>query len=167
MIPAAEAVHAANPDTLIFLSGLNYDTDIAPLVMGQSLGGGYRFDVGDFKFADKLVFELHDYSWDQTFSNCSVYDADLMADGFSVVDMWDDQVRNRLPIVLTEFGFAPEDYTELYAQCIKNFIIRNHIGWTMWDVSGSYYIRQGIQNFNETWGRSEPSDLPRTRVRVG
>lgn len=153
MIPAAKAVNAANPNALIFLSGLNYDTNISALVTGQSLGGGYRFDLRDFQFADKLVYELHDYSFDQIFSNCAEFDNDLNADGFFVLNTSDPSVQNKLPVVITEFGFAPEDYPSLYAQCLKNFIINNHIGWTMWDISGSYYIRQGIQNFNETWGK--------------
>ena len=153
MIPAAEAVNAANPDILIFLSGLNYDTNISALVTGQDLGGGYRFDLRDFKFRDKLVYELHDYSFDQTFSDCATFDADLNSDGFSVVNMSDPSVKNRLPLVVTEFGFAPEDYPTLYAQCLKQLLVRERIGWTMWDISGSYYIRQGIQNFDETWGK--------------
>lgn len=113
MIPAAEAVNAVNPDTLIFLSGLNYDLDISALVFGQNLGGGYQFDLGDYKFANKLVYELHNYEFDQTFSTCAELDASLNAEGFSVMNMSDTSVRNRLPVVLTEFGFAPEEYPQL------------------------------------------------------
>ncbi|KAJ5620231.1 glycoside hydrolase [Penicillium lagena] len=128
MIPAAEAVNTVNPDALILL-------------------------VRDYKFADKLGFELHNYEFDQTFSTCAELEADLNADGFSAVNISDSSVQNRLPVVLTEFGFAPETYLQLYSQCIKDFVTSNHIRWTMWDVSGSYYTRQGIQNYDETWGK--------------
>lgn len=153
MIPAAKAVSTANPDILIFFSGLNSDTNISPLVSGQDLGPGNRFDVETFTFADKIVLELHDYSWDQAFSNCVQYDAALNSDGFYVLNMAAPDVQNRLPVVMTEFGFAPNTYTSLFAQCLKQFLISKHIGWTMWDISGSYYIRQGIQNYDEEWGK--------------
>jgi hypothetical protein len=34
--PAANAVHAANPNVLVVLSGLNYDTTMAPIVQGTA-----------------------------------------------------------------------------------------------------------------------------------
>lgn len=52
----------------------------------------------------------------------------------------------------TEWGFAPDTYTSLYAQCLKGFLENYGVGWTMWDVCGSYYIRDGVLNFDETWG---------------
>lgn len=157
MIPAAKAVYAANPNILIFFSGLNSDTNVSPLVSGRDLGAGYRFDVEKFPFAHKVVLELHDYSWDQTVSDCVQYDADLNIDGFYVLNMSTPDVQNRLPVVMTEFGFAPETYSSLYAQCLKQFLISKHVGWTMWDIGGSYYIRQGIQNYDEQWGKSAGS----------
>lgn len=153
MIPAAQAVHDANPNVLIFLSGLNYDLDISPLVSGQDLGGGYVFDKTKYDFEDKIVLELHDYSWDQSDNNCTTFAADLYNMGWYVMNpAITAGVKNRLPVVMTEFGFAPNTYQSSYSQCLKEFLIDNGIGWTMWDVCGSYYIRQGIENFDETWG---------------
>lgn len=154
MIPAAKEVHAVNPNILIFFSGLNSDTNVAPLLSGQDLGAGYHFDVQDFTFADKVVLELHDYSWDQTIFNCAEFDAQLNHDGFYVLNASASDVQNRLPVVMTEFGFAPGTYNSLYAQCLKQFLMSQHIGWTMWDISGSYYTREGIQNYDEKWGKS-------------
>jgi len=153
MIPAAQAVHSANPDTLIFFSGLNYDLEISPLISGEDLGDGYRFDKTKYDFEDKIVLELHDYSFDQIFSSCGTFDSELYGDGWYVMNPADhNNVTNRLPVVMTEFGFPPDTYQSLYPQCLKGFLTDNGIGWTMWDVSGSYYIRQGILNYNETWG---------------
>lgn len=157
MIPAAKAVYAANPDILIFFSGLDSDTNVSPLVSAQDLGAGYRFDVENFPFADKVVLELHDYSWDQLIPDCVAYDAALNSDGFYVLNMSAPDVQNRLPVIMTEFGFAPETYTSLYAQCLKQFLVSEHIGWTMWDISGSYYTRQGIQDYDEQWGKPAES----------
>lgn len=153
MIPAAQAVHDVNSDILIFLSGLNGDTAISPLISGHDLGGGYTFDKTKYNFADKIVLELHDYSFDQAFSNCSVFAADLYSMGWYVMNMSiTKNVTNRLPVVMTEFGFPPETYQSSYPQCLKEFLVNNGIGWTMWDLCGSYYIRQGILNYDGLWG---------------
>lgn len=155
MIPAAKAVHAANPELLVFLSGLNYDTEIAPLVSGLDLGDGLQFDLDDFEMSlqRKLVYELHDYSFFQEFTDCPSFDAALDGFGFYVADEKATNVTNRLPLVVTEFGFDPDDYTTLFAQCLKALLARTRVGWTMWDISGSYYIREGIQDFDEYWGK--------------
>src|SRR5690349_5442536 len=59
----ADAVHAANPDPLIILSGLNYDTTMQPVVRGQALNPGNTvFNFSDFSgYANKLAIELHNY----------------------------------------------------------------------------------------------------------
>lgn len=156
MVAAGEAVHAANDELLVFLSGLNYDLDVSPLVSGQTgVGPGCAaFNASKLSFAHRAVLELHDYSWDQAFANCSEFDAALDSDGWYVLDMATTRtVENRLPVVMTEFGFAPQTYPSLYAQCLKRFLGANHAGWTMWDLCGSYYIREGVYDMDETWGR--------------
>lgn len=166
MIPAAKAVYTVNPDIMIFFSGLDSDTNVSPLVSAQDLGGGYHFDVENFPFADKVVLELHDYSWDQLIPNCAAYDAALNGDGFYVLNMSAPGIQNRLPVVMTEFGFAPETYTSLYAQCLKQFLVSRQVGWTMWDISGSYYIRQGIQDYDEPWGKPAGSSHVSSKLNI-
>lgn len=53
MPKGAEAVHGANPDVLVIMSGLNYDLDLSFL----------RKQQVKLSFSRKLVFELHWYSY--------------------------------------------------------------------------------------------------------
>ncbi|MCE0481306.1 hypothetical protein HAX54_038961 [Datura stramonium] len=56
MQKGAEAVHAANPDVLVILSGLNFDKDLSFL----------RREPPSLTFSGKLVFEIHRYSFTDT-----------------------------------------------------------------------------------------------------
>ncbi|KAG4991523.1 hypothetical protein JHK87_024980 [Glycine soja] len=53
MVKGAEAVHAANPDVLVILSGLNFDTSLSFI----------RDRPVSLTFKGKLVFEVHRYGF--------------------------------------------------------------------------------------------------------
>lgn len=154
--PAANGINAANPDPLIFLSGLNFDTTLAPITAGTDLGNGTRFRLCDFPYADKLVFELHDYQ--NSASSCSAITPGLYSGGYNAMDTSSNTTAaNTAPVVLTEFGFAQDNSTYLlpYSQCIKSYLTQfpgGPGGWMQWVIAGSYYIREGTQDFEETWG---------------
>ncbi|CZT17384.1 uncharacterized protein RCC_03218 [Ramularia collo-cygni] len=62
-----------------------------------------------------------------------------------------------VPVVLAEFGFDQTDgsYDGVYAKCIKSFITGQPGGpggWMQWVISGSYYIREDSQDYEEKWG---------------
>jgi hypothetical protein len=59
-----------------------------------------------------------------------------------------------MPVVLTEFGFAQDQSTwqSVYASCIREWIPEQQAGWMVWTISGSYYIREGTQDSDDTWG---------------
>ena len=61
VMDAAGIVNAANPEILIFLSGLNFDTTLQPIPWADDLGNGKKFLLTDYKYADKLVLEMHNY----------------------------------------------------------------------------------------------------------
>lgn len=149
MISAANLVHAANPDILIFLSGLNFDTQLTPIPDAEDLGNGQRFRLSDFSYADKLVLELHNYQNSAT--SCSSIESGLWNAGFRAT--W-PTVVNRMPVVLTEFGFSQADssYTSVYATCLRKLMPQWQTGWMVWALGGSYYIRSGTQDYEETWG---------------
>ncbi|KAH4264542.1 hypothetical protein HBH92_148860 [Parastagonospora nodorum] len=149
VIPAANAVNKANPNILIFLSGLDYDTKLNPIPSAEDLGNGKKFQLGDFAYKNKLVLELHNYQNDIT--NCGSMESGLWNNGFRAT--WPTAI-NKMPVVLTEFGFnqADNSYTKTYATCIKKLMPQWQTGWTVWVISGSYYIRSGTQDFEETWG---------------
>ncbi|RAH49530.1 cellulase family protein [Aspergillus brunneoviolaceus CBS 621.78] len=152
MVENAKQVHSANPDLLIFFSGLNFDVTLSPIPTASDLGSGTVFLKTDFDFADKIVLELHNY--DSSASSCSSLSSSLLSDGFNALETDDSSIKNVLPVVLTEFGYAQDDttYTGVYASCLAEWIPSVHAGWMVWVLAGSYYIREGTQDYDETWG---------------
>lgn len=144
VIPTADAVNAANPDPLIFYSGLHFDTDLANVTAGIPLTpDGSAFDISDFCYADKIVFELHNYNNALADANCANFN--LTKSGYNAMDISSTSTaKNFAPVVLTEFGFpqTPTNYTLPYAQCIKEYLTTalpgGPGGWIHWAVGGSY-----------------------------
>ncbi|KAK3312888.1 glycoside hydrolase family 5 protein [Apodospora peruviana] len=151
MKQGAAAVHAANPDTLIFLSGMNYDTTLTPVVRGTALTpGSGKFSLDDFPgYANKLVLELHNY--ENSASNCNSLQSNLRNNGFEAMSA---SAVNKFPVMLTEFGFQMDasEWKKVYATCLASFVAKEKAGWFIWVVAGSYYIRSGIQDYDEGWG---------------
>ncbi|KAI1109375.1 glycoside hydrolase superfamily [Nemania sp. NC0429] len=152
----ADAIHSANPDVLIFLSGLDNDANFAPVVQGEGLGRtAGTFNRDDFRGYgnDKLVLELHVY--DNIFGppggNCSAITQAWFTAGFQALT---NSGAAQFPLVVTEFGF-PQDASadeDPYASCILDYFSSQHAGWMIWLLGGSYYIRQGAQDGDEAWG---------------
>jgi hypothetical protein len=144
----AQAIHSANSDVLIFLSGLSYDTYITPVAQGTALTPGTgTFSLCDFPgYANKLVLELHNY--ENSATSCDSLQSDLNNDGFSALG------SNKFPVMLTEFGFQMDSTTweGVYASCLTSFLPAQKAGWFIWVLAGSYYIRSGTQDYDETWG---------------
>lgn len=148
----AAAVHAANPDTLVLLSGLNFDTTLTPVVQGTALTPGTaRFSRADFAagLADKLVLELHNYETGAT--SCSSLQGNLDRGGFSALAATGS---GAFPVMLTEFGFQMDASTwrGVYASCLASYLPARKAGWFIWVLAGSYYIRSGQQDYDEGWG---------------
>lgn len=152
----SSAINSANPDVLIFLSGLNGDTDLQPVVDGTALlPSNATFRRSDFAgYQDKLVLELHSYDIIFSVDTCPLYNANLFEMGYSAVR---GNATNRFPVVMTEWGFTQDATTwnnSKYATCVQNFL-KNEVpgaGWMVWVIGGSYYVRQGSQDYDETWG---------------
>jgi hypothetical protein len=144
----ASAIHASNPSVLIFLSGLNFDTTLSPVVQNTTLSPGTgHFLLSDFPgYSNKLVLELHNY--ENSATSCSSLQSNLNNNGFSALG------KGTWPVMLTEFGFQMDASTwkGVYASCLASFLPKNKAGWFLWVVSGSYYIRSGTQDFDESWG---------------
>jgi hypothetical protein len=153
MVAAAEVIYAANPDVLIFFSGLLSDLDLSPIPTGLPLGNGLSFNASSFDFAHRIVLELHNYQ--TSIPSCSLLEGLLYMAGFDAMDTSNGSVVNVLPVVLTEFGFEQDatTYKGVYASCLRSYIPSLHAGWMTWVLAGSYYIREGIQDYDETWGK--------------
>ncbi|KAI1485137.1 glycoside hydrolase superfamily [Biscogniauxia mediterranea] len=151
----SDAIHSANPDVLIFLSGLDSDTDLSNVVDGSNLTpGSAKFDKDDFSgYGDKLVLELHAY--DNIFSlgptDCSSVEDRLDSAGFKALA---DDADHKFPVLLTEFGLEQNSTTaqDPYASCLLNFVSSRNAGWMIWQLGGSYYIREGTADYDEQWG---------------
>jgi len=155
MTAAASAVHNANSDVLIFFSGLESDFNIEPAVGGSTLlDPGFSFTVADYAWADKFVFEMHEY--DEGISSiCSVYESILLSFGADATTKTGDGA-NRAPLVITEWGHdetdASDAYDSAYSTCLTQFMVDRQFGWMLWVLAGSYYIRSGVQDSDETYG---------------
>lgn len=152
MVNAANIVNAANPDALIFFGGINSDTTIYPIPTGSDLGGGVRFIKSDFSYADKLVLELHNYM--NPAPPCPLLELYLYESGFDCLDENNSTVVNVMPMVLTEFGYAQDqsDVDSIYATCLASYLESQQAGWMYWQLGGSYIIRQGVQDYSDTYG---------------
>ncbi|KAI1851431.1 hypothetical protein JX266_003506 [Neoarthrinium moseri] len=148
------AINSKNKGLLIFLSGLDFDTYLTPVVQGTVLTpGSGRYNPADFAgYTDKLVLELHNYANDA--SDCTGLQNSLYNNGFQALHAEDTKAVNVFPVVLTEFGFQQDASTwkGVYATCIASYLSAQKAGWMIWVVSGSYYIRSGTQDYEETWG---------------
>ncbi|XDG05258.1 hypothetical protein ABKA04_004873 [Annulohypoxylon sp. FPYF3050] len=151
----ADAIHSANEDLLIFLSGLNSDQDLSVVVDGTALTPGSAiFNTDDFSgYADKLVLELHAY--DNIFgpgpSDCNTVASELSNDGFVALT---SDAKAEFPVVLTEFGLEQNGTAaqDPYVNCLLNYTSTKNAGWMIWQIGGSYYIREGVQDRDESWG---------------
>ncbi|KAH8593598.1 putative endoglucanase E1 [Bisporella sp. PMI_857] len=152
VVPAMNGINAANPDILIYLSGLGFDTTLAPITTGANLGNGTTFSKSSFAYADKLVLELHNYA--TTSTNCANIRGSLYNGGYNGMNATDPAVKNVFPVLLTEFGHAQTAaaYASVYSICLKDYLGQINGGWMVWVLAGSYYIREGVVNSDETWG---------------
>ncbi|KAI2465355.1 glycoside hydrolase family 5 protein [Annulohypoxylon bovei var. microspora] len=149
-----DAINAANPDLLIFLSGLDFDTYVTPVVQGTALTpSSDKFSTADFEgYTNKLVLEIHNYQNSAT--SCSSLQGSLYNSGFQAMHADDSATANVFPVLLTEFGFdmTGSAWQGTYATCIASYLSAQKAGWFIWVIAGSYYIRSGTQDFEETWG---------------
>lgn len=150
---AARLVHAANPDVLVIVGGINGGTDLLPLrTRAMDVGG----------WADKHVWEVHSYSYTITTPNGGSCDVEKAEYGglFGFVLEQDRGTGVLGPLFLGEFGVGmtggahdglnDEDYD--YLTCLVGYMENNDADWSHWALQGSYYVREGSVNHDETWG---------------
>ncbi|TID18793.1 glycoside hydrolase [Venturia nashicola] len=147
MKSCAQRIQKANPNTIVFFSGLEFDTDLSAVTAQKDLDGAGKFRKEDF-LPGKIALELHSYK--NKAKDCKVNTSELKRNGWNALDKTNPLV---LPVVMTEFGFQQDMATAKtpYAQCLKEFVEKEKVGWTYWVLSGSYYIRAGKKDMDETW----------------
>ncbi|KAF5443052.1 hypothetical protein F2P56_035645, partial [Juglans regia] len=146
MQKGAEAVHAANPDVLVILSGLNYGKDLS-FLHNQPV---------DLTFTGKLVYETHWYgfsdgmAWESGNPNqvCGrVVDNMMRLSGFLLEQGW--------PLFLSEFGIDLRGTSvndNRYMNCFSAVAAELDLDWALWTLAGSYYMREGVTGLNENFG---------------
>ncbi|KAK7318680.1 hypothetical protein RJT34_03385 [Clitoria ternatea] len=146
MVKGAEAVHAANPDVLVILSGLNFDTDLSFLQKRQV----------SLTFKGKLVFEAHRYGF---------------TDGQAYVDGNPNQVCGKVtanikksvtflvdkgwPLFISEYGGdlrGTNVNDNRFLDCFIAILAEFDLDWAWWALVGSYYLRQGVIGMEEFYG---------------
>ncbi|KAL3511360.1 hypothetical protein ACH5RR_030761 [Cinchona calisaya] len=146
MQKGAEAVHAANPDVLIILSGLNYDKDFSFLLQKPV----------SLTFSSKLAYEVHWYgfsdgqAWATGNPNqvCGqVVNNTMRKTGFLL-----DQ---GYPLFVSEFGVdlrGTNVNDNRFLSCFLGWAAELDLDWALWSLVGSYYLREGVVGYNEYYG---------------
>ncbi|XP_030496713.2 glycosyl hydrolase 5 family protein [Cannabis sativa] len=142
----AEAVHSANPDVLVILSGLNYDKEFSFL----------RNRPLSLTFSGKLVFESHWYAftdgraWESGNPNqvCGTVVNNIMRQSGFLLE-------KGFPLFLSEFGVDQRGTNvndNRYLNCFLALAAELDLDWALWTLVGSYYYRQGVIGMNEYYG---------------
>ncbi|KAF6149565.1 hypothetical protein GIB67_003713 [Kingdonia uniflora] len=146
MQEGAEAVHAANPNVIVILSGLEYDKDFS-FIAKRPL---------NLTFSGKLVFEAHWYgfsdgiAWETGNSNevCGkVVNTMMRKAGFLLEKGW--------PLFISEFGVDQRGGNvndNRYLNCMFGVAAELDLDWALWTLVGSYYLREGVRGLDETYG---------------
>jgi hypothetical protein len=150
----AVRVHQTNPDVLIIIGGISSATDLSMLKTRN---------LDTSSWAGKHVWEFHAYPdtttfpATQVFGSCDLVNAEYGAlDGFVLQQgaSW------TAPLILSEFGVQMtggpnqglSDRDHEYLDCLVEYATSNDIDWAIWPLQGTYYVRQGIVGWEETWG---------------
>ncbi|GMI90920.1 hypothetical protein like AT1G13130 [Hibiscus trionum] len=147
MPKGAEAVHSANPNVLVILSGLSFDRDLS-FLKNQQL---------KLTFSGKLVFEAHWYgfsdgqtTWVKDNPNevCGRVATYMMNTSGYLVDQG-------YPLFIGEFGIDQSGANfngNRYISCFLGVAAELDLDWALWTLAGSYYLRDGVVGLNEYYG---------------
>ncbi|XP_015577295.3 glycosyl hydrolase 5 family protein [Ricinus communis] len=151
ILEGASAIHNANPDVLIFASGLSYANDLTYL---KSKTLGTNFD-------DKLVYDAHWYPW--SWEDVSTWDVELLNDAcYRKTQYFINQTgftyalhEEPIPLFMGEFGMDQRGLSRAddhFLSCFLAFATDIDLDWGMWGWQGSYYFRENKTNIDETFG---------------
>ncbi|XP_006292902.2 uncharacterized protein LOC17885424 [Capsella rubella] len=155
MQQGAEAVHKANPNALVILSGLSYDVDLSFV----------RSRPVNLTFTGKLVFELHRYSFTNTNTWSSKNPNEACGEILKSIEDGGGFNLRDFPVFLSEFGIdlrGKNVNDNRYIGCILGWAAENDVDWSIWTLQGSYYLREGVVGMSEYYGVLD-SDWDRVR----
>ncbi|KAL5053557.1 hypothetical protein RYX36_034239 [Vicia faba] len=146
MVQGAEAVHAANPDVLVILSGLNFDKDLSFIAKRPV----------KLSFKGKLVFEAHRYAF--TDGQDWINENPNQVCGRVTQNLRDTSgylVGQGYPLIMSEFGVdlrGTNVNDNRYLSCFIAYAAELDLDWALWTLQGSYYIREGDVEHEEFYG---------------
>ncbi|KAF3535767.1 hypothetical protein F2Q69_00024472 [Brassica cretica] len=145
MQQGAEAVHKANPNVLVILSGLTYDTDLSFV----------RSRPVTLTFSGKLVFEIHQYYIPYTNIWSSKNPNDACGDILKILDDGVGFNLREFPVFLSEFGIDVRGVSVVQNRdfgCLLGWAVENDVDWSIWALAGSYYIRESVVGMIDYYG---------------
>uniref|UniRef100_A0A803L0X5 Glycoside hydrolase family 5 domain-containing protein n=1 Tax=Chenopodium quinoa TaxID=63459 RepID=A0A803L0X5_CHEQI len=142
----AEAIHKANPNVLVILSGLSYDSDLTFL----------KTKPVSLSFTGKLAFEVHQYSfsagldWRDNSANqvCGNMTESLMNNAGFLLEQG-------YPVYVGEWGLPLSGTSKddrKFFNCFLALAVEHDLDWALWTLAGSYNLREGIIGDNEAFG---------------
>jgi endoglucanase len=148
---AARIVHEANPDVLVSIGGLDGGNNLGALRNGV-------MPTEDWK--NKNVWDAHAYDFTVNtpdLGNCDILKAQWgFLFGFVLADDTDQQG----PLWLSEFGVGMQDGPNDglsddhrdFLNCFVEYMENNDADWALWSLAGSYYVREGNVDHEDTYG---------------
>ena len=152
---AADAIHAANPDLLVVIGGVDSANDFS---LQRTTG-----PINTASFAGKAVWEFHMYTFSVGFdsSNCDIFTAELGAVAGYLLTQNEAYTG---PLWLSEFGVAQNGANgsfssgdQAYLSCLVGYMEGNDADWAVWAVQGDYYVREGQLSYVESYGLLDPT----------
>ncbi|KAK7340604.1 hypothetical protein VNO77_21311 [Canavalia gladiata] len=146
MSQGATRVHEANPNVLVSVSGLNYDTDLSFLKTRP-----LNVEVGN-----KLVYEVHSSAWSSG-SPSDWIEQPVNKKCESVMKGLNDKagfVMNGAALVMSEFGMDMTNRDEKnhrFLSCILAYLAGVGLDWALWAAQGGYYVREQDKIVDELW----------------
>lgn len=152
VVPAGNIVHAANPNVLVIVGGENGGTDLSTVSRHGM--------IDTTGWPGKHVWEAHTYSYTITnpdFGSCAIRRAEYGGLFGFLLEQGKDTTG---PLFLSEFGVGMEggphdglnDKDDHYLTCLVGYMTDNDADWALWAMQGSYYVRDGQVDKEETWG---------------
>ncbi|KAL2018929.1 hypothetical protein VTK56DRAFT_10296 [Thermocarpiscus australiensis] len=149
-----DLVHATHPDLLVIVGGVQSATDLTHVRANNMM-------LDTSGWAGKHVWEMHAYSFTVTFpdplENCDLVKAQYGAFAGFVLEQGRPYTG---PLVLSEFGVGMtggefdglNEQDNRYLSCLVSYMQSNDADWAVWAVQGSYYVRDGVVDYDEGWG---------------
>ncbi|XP_047971015.1 glycosyl hydrolase 5 family protein-like [Salvia hispanica] len=148
MQEGANTIHAQNPNLLVIVSGLHTATKLDYL----------KSKAFEVNFANKLVFEAHwytfgipDKAWIAQTNNLCDTVTKRAQDNYLFLT----SAKNSFPLFLSEFGIderGPSVADSRYITCFLAAVAELDVDWALWSLQGSYMLRQGKVNLDESYG---------------